>query len=279
MKRAFELEWLGGAAERRFRKRRPGIDDLPWNTLDPRDHPPHLVERARAAWTESTFNEYCTAAAFAEVLSAMLAAGAPIDLVGMAGDFVADEMAHVELNARMAMALGGAAPAIVDFDGLVARPHPSHSAFARANELVVRTCCVGESLSVPLLTGTMRATNHPLTRAVLERIVRDEAPHARLGWLWLEWASERMDDDERARLAEVALDALRGFSPCWRVRAAPIEEETRAHVNALGWMEANAYADAARRAVRDEIATPLARFDIDLDARTLDDLLGDSVTD
>jgi hypothetical protein len=270
MKRAFELEWLGGAAERRFRKRRPGVDDLPWNALDPRDHPPHLVERARAAWTESTFNEYCTAATFAEVLSAMLAAGAPIDLVGMAGDFVADEMAHVELNARMAMTLGGAAPAIVDFDRLVARPSASLSPLARANELVVRTCCVGESLSVPLLTGTMRAANHPLTRAVLERIVRDEAPHARLGWLWLEWANDRIDDDERARLADVALDALRGFAPLWtRSNDAPaLDDDTLAHVHALGWMEANAYADAARRAVREDIVAPLARFGIAIDVAT-----------
>jgi len=274
MKRAFELEWLGGAAERRFRKRRPGVDDLPWDALDPRDHPPHLVERARAAWTESTFNEYCTAAAFAELLSAMLAAGAPIDLVGMAGDFVADEMAHVELNARMAMTLGGAAPALVDFDRLTARIDPALSPFARASELVIRTCCVGESLSVPLLSGTMRAANHPLTRAVLERIVCDEAPHARLGWLWLEWASERLDDHERTRLADVALDALRGFTSCWSHSASPpIDAETLAHVNALGWMEAGAYTTAAKRAVREEIASPLARFGVVVDARALDDLL------
>ena len=30
----FALDWLGGWSERRLRRRRPGIDDLPWGTLD-----------------------------------------------------------------------------------------------------------------------------------------------------------------------------------------------------------------------------------------------------
>ena len=30
----FELDWLGGWSERRLRRRRPGIDDLPWGSLE-----------------------------------------------------------------------------------------------------------------------------------------------------------------------------------------------------------------------------------------------------
>lgn len=259
----FELEWLGGASERYFRRRRPGADDLPWESLDPAEYPPALVESARASWTEGAYNEYCSAAAFAELLGALLAARAPIDLVGMAGEFIADEMLHVELNARMAMVLGGGAPLQVDFGRLTPRVTPRLPAFQRANELVVRVCCVGEALSVPLLAGSMKAASHPLTRAVLTRIVRDEPPHARLGWLYLEWAQDRLDRAERRRLGRVATEALAAFTTDWERldrsgQAVPLEA-----VRALGWMEASAYASVARQAALEEVVVPLRRFGIE----------------
>jgi hypothetical protein len=262
----FELGWLGGPAERHFRRRRGNADELPWGTLSPRDFPPVLVERARVAWTSGAFSEYCTAAAFAEILAALLAVRAPVDLIGMAGDFVADEMLHVELNARMAMELGGAAPRHADFDDLVALPDASLGALQRASELVVRTCCVGEALSVPMLAATKDAAVHPLTRAVLARIVRDEAHHARFGWLYLEWAAARFDDAERARLARVAKDALAEHLDVFPRREATRDPATEAFaakdVNALGWMNAGAYAERAQRAMHEDIAAPLAGFGI-----------------
>jgi hypothetical protein len=259
---------MGGAAARHVRRKRPGIDDLPWGTLDARDFPPLLVERARVSWTEGAYNEYCTAAAFAELLAALLAAGAPVDLVGMAGEFVADEMLHVELNARVAMELGGGAPYRVDFERLAPRPSRRLTPLQRASELAVRVCCVGEAYSVPMLSGSMASASHPLTRAVLERIARDEAPHARLGWLYLEWAAPRFDDAERARLAAAALDSLVELAPYWKRLESRVENGVTTegwrieHVSALGWMEAETYGEAARRAVRKEVLLPLRRHGI-----------------
>ena len=108
MNEFFELDWFGGPVERYIRKRRPGIDKaFPWGTLKPASFDPDIVDRARQSWTEGAFNEYCTGASFAVLLAAMLQAKAPIDLVAMAGDFIGDEMLHVELNSRVAMELGG----------------------------------------------------------------------------------------------------------------------------------------------------------------------------
>ena len=270
----FELSWAGGPAERHVRRRRPGVDELPWGTLHPASYPPELVERARLSWTEGAFNEYCSAAAFAELTAALLAANAPIDLVGMAGDFAADEMVHVELNARVAMELGGGAPVSVDFGALTKRPRKRLSPLQRASEICVRTCCVGEAFSVPMLVGTWRSAGHPLTRAVLERIVKDEAPHARLGWLYLEWAAPRLDDRERARLARVAEEALAEYAPYWRGLSSMTNDGiAMGDVHALGWMEANAYAALARTAVRDDIVTPLGRQGISLRPEIVDALL------
>ena len=270
MKTAFELDWLGGAAEALLRRRRPGSDDLPWGTLDPAAYPETLVQRARASWTEGAFNEYCSGAAFAELAAALLAARAPVDLVAMAGDFVVDEMLHVELNSRMAMELGGGALSLVDYQDLVPRPAASLDPFARATELAVRLCCVGESFTLPILIGCMRSAGHPLTRAVLGRLARDEVAHARFGWLYLEWAGDRLDDAERARLAAVAADGLADYAaelapPEGRaVDGVTPEGFLVRHIHELGWMEASEYAAVARRAVRDRVIARLARHGIEV---------------
>ena len=85
----FELDWLGGYAERHFRRSRGDTDALPWGTLEPSRFAPDLVAAARESWTEGAINEYCTAAAFADIIKALLEVRAPIDLVAMAGAFIA----------------------------------------------------------------------------------------------------------------------------------------------------------------------------------------------
>jgi hypothetical protein len=281
LKTPFALSWQGGAAERHFRNIRPGVDELPWGTLRPEHFPPLLVDRARVSWTEAAYNEYCTAASFADLLAALLACGAPVDLVGMASDFVADEMSHVELTSRIAMELGGGAPYAIDFDDLSAmRPNARQTALERANEMVVRLCCVGEAFSVNMLAGCMKSAGHPLTRGVLEIIVKDEAPHGLFGRLYLDWAANHMDEAERHRLAAAALDMIRRFEPYWRRLRSVTEDGITSEgfrieqVHELGWMEAQAYAATAREAIRRDVIAPLADYGIDLDPGACAALLG-----
>ena len=266
----FDLEWLGGVAEHHFRKVRPGVDEMPWGTLDPSRYPAALVDRARVSWTEAAYNEYCTASAFAELLGAMLAAKAPVDLVGMASDFVADEILHVELTSRIAMELGGGAPYVIDFEDLHRKPAAGLSPIQRANELVVHVCCVGEAFSLPMLASAFGSATHPLTRAVLERIVKDEAPHGRLGWLYLEWAadSDKLGEQERARLADVAVETIALLAPLWQRLQSRVEDGVTSegylleHVRELGWTESSLYKQRARRAIEEDVIAPLARFGI-----------------
>lgn len=205
-------------------------------------------------------------------MSALLAARAPIDLIGMASDFVADELLHVELTSRIAMELGGGAPLEVDFDALGIAPDPALTAVQRASEIVVRACCVGEAFSLPMLALTHASAAHPLTKAVLHRIVQDEAPHGRFGWLYLDWIADELDADERARLGAIARCALADLAPIWQrlsSRAADgvtTEGYRVAHVHELGWAESSAYAVRVCEAIEHEVVAPLARHGID--ART-----------
>jgi hypothetical protein len=117
-------------------------------------------------------------------------------------------MFHAELASRVAMALGGALPLEVNFGKLV-RPPEGTGALVRAAELVVRSCCVGESLTVPILKQSRRAAGSRTIEAVISRILRDEAQHAELGWWFLDWAS--LTDADRAHLAVVAGTTIRSF--------------------------------------------------------------------
>ena len=60
----------------------------------------------------------------------------------MASDFLADEMLHVELTARLAAELGGAANYQIDFAKLKLPLDPDLHPMQRSNELIVRICCV-----------------------------------------------------------------------------------------------------------------------------------------
>jgi hypothetical protein len=204
---AFELTAIGGPWGRRLAPRRAWIDELPWHEALPRD-----ADDARIVWTQTAFSEYASAAAFAEVAAALLAAGAPIDLVAAAGDFIVDEIVHTEAAARLATALGGAVALEVDLTRLVRPPAPAGDPVLRAAELVVRTSCVGEALTVPMLKLAAGLAGSALVEATLARVVGDEASHGQLGWWFLDWAAPRLDDAARAHLAAVAGDAIRAFA-------------------------------------------------------------------
>jgi len=211
----FELEAVGGPWARRLRRRRAGFDALPWDEAAA-GASPEALSSARLVWTRSAFSEYASAAAFAEIAACLLAAGAPIDLVAAAGDFVVDEVLHAELSARVAMSLGGAVVLEVDLSRLV-RPPVAAAPLVRAAELVVRTSCVGEALTVPILKASKAEARSPLIKAVIARIVRDESSHAQIGPWFLDWADGRLSDEDRAHLGRVAGAAVRAFAPIFNV--------------------------------------------------------------
>lgn len=206
----FSLTTIGGPWGRRLAPRRAWIDDLPWREPLPDD-----ATGARVVWTRTAFSEYASAAAFAEIAAALLAAAAPIDLIAAAGDFIVDELVHTEAAARLAGALGGAVALEVDLTRLV-RPASAVAArdpVLRAAELVVRTSCVGEALTIPILKLAREVAGSPLIAAALAAIVADEASHAQLGWWFLDWAAPLLDDRARQHLGEIAAAAIQSFTP------------------------------------------------------------------
>src|SRR6516225_1341011 len=206
---------FGDGVERRYRKLRPEVEQMPWGTFDTRGIPGPALIAARKAWTGAAFQEHRTGLAVSAALRGLFECRAPVDLIAMASRFPLDELVHVELCARMAMELGGGTEIQHDPDALIVDPDDSLPTLLRTADMIVRFFCVGEALSIPLLRGTWHAARHPLPRAILGRIVRDEAAHGTFGFTFLDWALPQLAPDEIAHLGRAADLGIRAVRRLW----------------------------------------------------------------
>jgi hypothetical protein len=197
----------------------------------------------------------------------------------LASDFLADECVHVELASRVAMELGGGAPRQLDMDALTPRVATGLTARQAANEIVLRISCIHEAFSGGTALANRKAASHPLTRAVYDAILADEARHRRLGGLYFEWAADDLDDAERARLAAVAVDTLEGLARCWRRKASSVRDGVTAEgwrvedLHALGWLESERLLQWEREVVRRDVLAPLDALGIRVPAEARERLL------
>lgn len=251
----FTASLAGGGIEKRYRRMRPEVEALPWGTLDAARFDEATRRAGGRAWTISAFQEHRTAAACAETVSALVAARAPLDLVAMATRFPLDELVHVELCVRLANELGGGAPLLHDPAELIPRPRAGLAPLLHAADLIVRYFCVGEAVSVPLLRATWHATDHPLVRGVLGVIVKDEAAHGELGWMFLDQFDDELDDGDRAHLAGVAADAIAELRASFAALAD--RQVTTGAGRQLGWLEPREYLAVAERALAATVCAPL----------------------
>lgn len=264
----FELAVWGGASGRRLRRRRAGFDRLPWGTLDLAHANPAAIDEARQVWTNGAFTEFASGAAFATLAALLCEAGAPIDLVAMAADFAVDEMDHAELAGRLLAAFGGSTPYEMDFAKVTPLATDGATPALRAVEIALKTSAIGEALSVPVLSRSMAAADHPLVKAVLSRIARDEAHHPKLGALVLEWAEPTVKANE-THLRDVALETIEAYAPLWQTPACD-----RCQLAPMyGGIPKEEHRDLLRGSVTRRIVTPLRRLGLDLRGPRLDALL------
>jgi hypothetical protein len=252
----FELEMLGGATEKRFRRMRPEVEAMPWGTIDLTGVSERDRLLARKAWTSAAYQEHRTGVGVTEALRLLMEAQAPIDLVAVGARFPLDEMVHVELCARLAMECGGGTEILYEPQHVVLKADPSQRVLIQAAELMVRFFCVGEALSIPLLRGTWKAARHPLPRAVLGRIVKDEAAHGTFGYLFLDWAESKLSSEDRVFLGKHADMAIDAVTALWSdLRSRPKVEWDQG--NTLAWMSSDAYLELAHQSMNRNVLEPL----------------------
>jgi hypothetical protein len=229
--------------------------EFPWASLRPVEHAGALMDQARRFWSENAFNEYASALQMMQLAQALGEAQVPTALWARACTFATDELVHVELCAGVARRCGGTvdllqAPQLPPLD-------PALTPLERANQLVLRVCCLGEAVSQPLLAGNLRAARQPLARAVLERIVRDETRHARFGWDYFDWSGPRLTDVERQALGELLGAALRHWDAAWR------GDVSVGDGGGLGWMSPAEWQSLAKETIAETLVANLRRYGIE----------------
>ena len=253
----FELELYGGIPLERYRGMRPEIEELPWGTLDPESLSPDALIAARKAWTGAAYQEFRTGAACAAALEALIKARAPLDLIALASRFPLDEMAHVEICARIATELGGAVELIYDPETLIWEV-PEGTPLMVAAHWVVSNFCVGEALSIPLIQGTSRSSTHPLIKQALRRIVLDEADHGTFGWHFLDWADPFFSAEDKRALGHTADLFIANILNRWqKLRDGELMEIHQAE--ALGWMGSVEYLELADHSLQRNVIAPLKK--------------------
>jgi hypothetical protein len=169
----------------------------------------------RGAWAARARDEYRSHIGFIHLLSDMAEAGLPFDLITTGTRVVRDEARHVELCRRMVLALGGddgdlGEPAMVRADARL-------PAAGRVLHQVVGSLCIGETLSVRMLSAVMRRSLDPLATETLRVLTTDEALHGRFGWAVLETVLPELDARARRAvrswLPRFLLEAQRAFAP------------------------------------------------------------------
>ncbi len=275
----FDIGLLGGPGEQVYRKARPEVDAMPWGTLDLSGFPEATIARARRVWTMAAFQEYRTGAACSLALQHLFRVQAPVDLIGVATRFPLDEIVHVELCGRLVAELGGAMELRHDPASLVPRLQPDMDPLLQCAEIIMRVFCVGEAVSIPILRASWQHAQIPLIRAILGRIVKDEAVHGQLGFWFLDWCGDAFDADERAYLEGAAHREISKLLQSWSrfERPAGQGDDTSAggapdpddvpgafglsdasdDAGTLGWMPVDIYLPTAHKALDDAVLAPL----------------------
>ena len=158
------------------------------------------------AWTAEALFEHASVASFARFALALLAAGAPADLVALAHEAALDEVRHAALCFALASTYAGerVAPGPFPLGGVVS----VETSLAALATSTVHEGCVGETVAAVLAAEQLARATDPAVRAALERIAEDESRHAELAWRTVAWAVRVGGREVEAAAAGAFADAL-----------------------------------------------------------------------
>jgi len=158
-------------------------------------------KRLATAWLDDALKEHASVAAFSRFAMQLLGVGAPAHLVQNALRASLDEIAHAKACFALARRYGAAASgpsALAIHDAL------EEVDLAALVALNVEEGCIGETLGVLIADEQRGRATDPHVRSILERVVRDEARHADLGWRFVAWAIGRDPHLREVAIAEAA---------------------------------------------------------------------------
>lgn len=154
--------------------------------LDVTAIPVEVRRQVARRWVERGRNEHASVASFGRFGVALMALGAPPELVEAAHRAAIDEVDHARLCLALASTYAGEALGFgaLRVDGAFGE---IDSLEAAAVDTVIEGC-VGETLAALEATAIAAQAGPLAVRLALEAIAEDEARHAELGWAFVRWA-------------------------------------------------------------------------------------------
>lgn len=140
------------------------------------------------SWLDEAQAEYASIASFLQLAKELGALGAPWSLVRRAYVAAEDEVRHAEVCFALATNYLGAELHPDPLPAVHVRPTTTHRSLALECWL---DGCLGEGSAARLAAVRAARTTEPRVRRALQRIARDEATHAELGWDVLAWCARR----------------------------------------------------------------------------------------
>lgn len=203
------IRWAGGPFGEVHEELMGDAGRIDFRRFDPEAWPTHLIELARAVWADRVRTEFRSIQIMNRFLADVLEAGDPLDVYAGAVDFVADEVRHVALCARLVEAMGDRPSfplelALERSAGLASAPAP-----ARALNTAIGMLCINETISVAFISDLADRCTEPTVGAVLRATLADEAHHGEWGWTYAQKSLQRFDVPSRPGWRRLAADTLR----------------------------------------------------------------------
>jgi hypothetical protein len=176
-----------------------------------------LRRSAAVQWAGRARAEHGSVQQFTQIGHALADARVPLHVLGAIARLVTDEVRHAELCVEMGHACWpeGLARGDVVFAWPTPVPPwraPSPDALEQwVAEAIAVACCLGETLSRPMLEAIAVVATCPIAEACARQILRDEHLHATFGWETLAWLVPRLADDGRVALQHRIGQAFAGL--------------------------------------------------------------------
>lgn len=180
-----------------------------------------------ARWARAAADEYASVAAFARVSLALMALGAPSELLARTHQAALDEVDHARRCTALAARFGAAVTLGALPEAVAALPPADLAGLAVAT---VIEGCVHEGAGAEEARRALARADDPAVRDALAVIARDEAEHARLAWDTVAWCCAAGGEPVRRRVVEALLTqprSPRGGALASALRAA--SRRMRAH--------------------------------------------------
>lgn len=182
-----------------------------------------LRRAAAVQWAGRARAEHGSIQQFSQLAHALCNARAPLHLLGPLARLQTDEVRHAELCLQMARACwpeGAATEARVFAWSVPTLPwgEPPRAQDGEAAilgwaaEAIAVACCLGETLSRPMLEAIAIVATDPIAEACARQILRDEHLHATFGWEALAWMVPRLRAKHIEALHRRISRAFAGFA-------------------------------------------------------------------